>query len=107
MNRRIEDWSTSVWSTWLSLAYGEMTRKGTRSPYPHRISNTEGWFTGRDWPFGAMHLSLVASAVVFTPYRTSRAALWEWCTFGGGAWSYHPSESSQASITAVDDHSGS
>src|SRR3954449_2671508 len=109
MNRRMEVWSTRLWSTKLSWAYGDTTSSGSRSPYPHRISNTVGSSTGRDCPGGAMHMRVVWSLLVAgrTPYIVSRRGLWEWWTFGGNWWSYHPSESSHASTTAVEDHCGS
>src|ERR671939_939842 len=36
MNRITEVWSVLVWSTWFTRLHGEITRNGSRGPYPHR-----------------------------------------------------------------------
>ncbi len=36
MKRMTDVWSVLVWSTWLTRLHGEMTRNGSRGPYPHR-----------------------------------------------------------------------
>src|SRR5262249_41912364 len=79
MNRRMEVWSVTVWSTKFALAYGEITSSGRRGPYPHRP-----WYAIAG-AVGAGH----------APGRVSGSSdVAEAETTGDDLWSYQPSESS-------------
>ena len=81
-----------LWSMKFVFAYGEITNIGTRGPYPQR-SRAEPAGAWPHSPWGPSSLSFLWSL--------------DWLTIEGITWSYHPSESSYAIMTAVLFHSGS
>src|SRR5579872_5375043 len=80
MNLMIEVWSVRTSKIKFFLAKGEITRSGSRGPYPH-LSLIE----------------FVEAGVPQRPVGPRSASYWGSCdslTIGGITWSYHPSESS-------------
>src|SRR5436190_22701495 len=96
MKRVTDAWLICVWSTKFTFAHGEITTNGIRVPGPQRPL-TGAPFT----PSGAVPVPHLPA-----PFTWSAMASNEADVGVAYAWSYQPSESSHATITAVLAQSG-